>query len=86
MRCSRKYQWWGREKKLADVLQQRVLSLDSEMQEHVDQRVEVMDTLVKHELFSLYNLSTDLLDVELRYDAARGLLSPSFSQENFIGY
>lgn len=61
MRCSRKYEWWGGEKKVADVLQQRVLSLDSEKQEHVDQRVEAMDTLVKHELFLLYNLSTDLL-------------------------
>lgn len=86
MRCSRKYQWWGGEKKIADVLQQRVLSLDSERQKHVDQRVEAMDTLVKHELFSLYNLSTTKSRLELKYDAARGLLIPSFSQENFIGH
>lgn len=75
---------------MADVLQQRVLSLDSEMQEHVDQRVEAMDTLVKHEPFCYITcLQIDLVTksrLELKYDAAKGFLSPSFSQENFIGY
>lgn len=56
---------------MAAGLQQRGLSPGWETQEHMDQRAEAKDALVKHELFLLYNLSIDWLcdQVQARIDA-----------------